>query len=551
MPELALNLLITELQTRFEPAACSVDDGLSDRSSEAPLCSETDGPLPSPALRIAHSPQFVPALWQHINALLSQPTVEQTLRGGASAVQVLGAAVFLRGKNGQLHAFLWENAYSLELAESRTVMVTEIPYGHIWLHRLVSLAMRRRCNLPPASGKEQLVYCEAYVDWLVKVMRQRIHKQHDLRGVRRRIAQALGIDADAWRLCHRLHTDSPLDNKATIKQYNLCVRHKTELLEVGAVAPRAIGIYAILCERFDFPAKGEPTQRLREYLRRQGLSSRVWRLVLRNGSRVLLLLRQFYLPGAADALLDCLQVMDGIGVFQVPPAWLSQALFAEWGNAGARRGTYLDRMARSMPNLRHLVSCALIEFPHSPDDAQEEQIAEVVHWITEPKTRALTRTQRQGGWAYLAREARSYHCLQEETAAAHRVAWDTPFETLVAGNLRLVALGDSLQLLEEGRRMRNCAASWQERCAEGMKLLVSVREPEGYRIATVSYAWSGDTWRFDDAKGPMNRPLDARMMHKLRNAATLISAPVFAEVEEGGEDGEPQDLDSRLVKLLG
>lgn len=552
MPMPALNLLITELQTSFEPVVCDPVDALFASIGNTSPMGLHGWPLPSQPLRAAHDAQLVQAVWESVDALLSQPVSELTLRGGAKAVQVLGAAVFLLGRKGQLHAFLWKDADSLDLASYRTVMVTEIPYGHIWLRRLVSLALHRRCNRPQARGIAELQYSEAYVDWLVKVLLRRIRKQHDLRAVRHRVAQTLGIDAEAWRLCHRLHIASPLDNKSSIKQYNLCVRHKAELLEVEVVAPRSIGIYAMLCERLDFPCTGEPTQRLRDYLHSQGLSSRAWRLVLRHGSRLLLLIRQFYNPCGGDAVLDCLKVMDGLGVFLVPPAWLSQALFAEWGNAGARRSSYQDRMALSMPNLRHLVSCALTEFKHCPDDAQEEQIAEVVHWLTEPLTRALTRTQRQGGWAYLAREARNYHRQREEIAAAHRVAWDTPFESMDAGNVRLVAVANSLQLLEEGRRMRNCAASWQDRCAVGMAMIVSARAPDGHRLATVSYEWLGDAWRFDDAKGPMNRPLGSRLMQRLQRAAALIPAPVISDSTLGDDEAdESQEAVAKLVSLFG
>jgi hypothetical protein len=547
-----MKLLISELQTRFEPVVCDpVEVLFASIGNTSPKLTH-DWPLPPQALRAAHDARFVEALWQSTNALLSRPTRELTLRCGVRAVQVLGSAVFLLGKSGQLHAFLWENKIGLKLATSRTVMVTEIPYGHIWLHRLVSLALQRRCILPLDSGTTELKYSEVYAGWLVKLMLQRIRQQHDLRTVRQRISQALGVDAEVWRLCHRLHIASPLDNKASVKQYNLCVRHKMELLEVEVVAPRALGIYALLCERLDFPHTGEPTQRLRSYLRSHGLSSRVWRLVLRNGSRLLLLIRQFYNPSGGDALLDCLKVMDGLGVSLVPPAWLSQALFAEWGNAGARRSSYLDRMARAMPNLRHLVACSLIEFQFHPDEAQEEQIAEIVHWLTEPLTRALTRTQRQGGWAYLAREARNFHRQREENAAAHRIAWDTPFEFMDVGDVHLVAVANSVQLLEEGRRMRNCAASWQDRCAGGMELLASVRETDGRRLATVSYEWLGDAWRFGDAKGPMNRALGSRLMQRLQRAAALVPAPVFSDNElDSGDEGVPEDQVSKLVSVFG
>jgi hypothetical protein len=295
------------------------------------------------------------------------------------------------------------------------------------------------------------------------------------------------------------------------------------------VAPRALGIYALLCEQPDFPRTGEPTQRLRGYLRKCGCSARVWRLVLCNGSRLLLLVRQFYGPCGAWAVLDCLRVMDGLGVTQVPPVWLTQSLFGEWGNAAARRSSYLDPMERCMPNLRHVVSCAQATFTVCPDDAQEEQIAEVVHWISEPHTKRLTRTQRQGGWAYLAREARRYLQLREENEMALGLSWETPFDTLDAGGLRLVALANSMQLLEEGRRMRNCAFARKQHCSMGYELLVSARNLAGKRIATASYEYMGDAWCLKDAKGPMNRALDSRLMQCLKDAAALMPVDAGAE----------------------
>jgi hypothetical protein len=100
--------------------------------------------------------------------------------------------------------------------------------------------------------------------------------------------------------------------------------------------------------------------------------------------------------------------------------------------------------------------------------------------------------------------------------------------------------------------MRNCAASWQDRCAEGMDLLVSVRELDGHRLATVSYEWLGDTWRFGDAKGPMNRTLGSRLMQRLQRAAALIPAPVILDNEQdSGDEGVSQDVVSKLGALFG
>jgi hypothetical protein len=235
--------------------------------------------------------------------------------------------------------------------------------------------------------------------------------------------------------------------------------------------------------------------------------------------------------------------MDGLGVMKTPPAWLSQALFAEWGNAGARRLSYLALMTPAMSNLRHLTTLAQAEFSH-PDASKEQLINVVVHWLTESTTRALTRTQRQGGWQYLLREATRFQRQREEMALAQAVAWDVPFEAIQVGTFQLVGMASSAQLIEEGRRMRNCAASWLDKCASGSDMLVSVRDGESRRVATASYQWHDGQWQFGDAKGPMNRVLSEPMMQRLRKSAELLPCPVIQESPSPEELREEETLES-------
>jgi hypothetical protein len=530
-----LTLLTGELQTLFSPAMAT--DPVIRESQGYIAKSKWRGAQPPPALRELMDPEFLNDVWQQLDALLLQPAQTSRLRCGADAVQVLGSAVFLLSASGQIHTFLWSQTNELEWTPSRFVIVTEIPFGKIWLKRLVSKALQVQCQYLKRYHLMDTEITAAHVDWLLLALGRQVHKAHDMRLVRQRISHALRLSKDAWRLCHHTHMASPIESKSSFRQYNLCVRHKVELLEIEADASGALGVYAALCEGLDFPQVGEPTQRLKQYFKQRCLSSRVWRLVICSGARLLPLVRQFYSANADSAVIDCLRVMDGLGVVRTPPVWLSQALFAEWGNAGARRLSYQSLMMPAMSNLRHLtaLALALAKFGH-PDPAQEQQVNAVVHWLTEPTTRALTRSQRQGGWDYLVREANHFQRQREEEARAKSVAWGVPFEGIQVGTLQLVSLANSVQLIEEGRRMRNCAAGWAPRCATGNELLVSVRDQSSQRVATASFQWEEGKWHFGDAKGPMNRILSERLMQRLRRSAGLLPCPVILE------SPEPQEL---------
>jgi hypothetical protein len=541
-----LTLLTGELQTLFAPALVEIraTRGTQDNGAKP----NWPGAQPPHALREMFDPAFLADVWQQLDTLLSQPTQTRRLRCGVDAVQVLGSAVFLRGASGQLHPFLWTNANELERTPPQFVIVTEIPYGQVWLKRLVSTALIAHCQNLKEHHLIEVKVTEAHVEWLSRALARQVHKAHDMRKIRKQVANALSLNKDAWRMCHHTHMASPVESKSSFRPYNLCVRHRTALMEIASVAPGALGVYAALCERPDFPQLGEPTQRLKKYLSLQNISGRVWRLIVRSGARLLPLVRQFYSAKTGLAVIDCLRVMDGLGVMKTPPAWLSQALFAEWGNAGARRVSYLMLMTPAMSNLRHFAQLAQAEFCH-PDVSQEQQINAVVHWMTESTTRALTRTQRQGGWSYLVREATRFQLQREEMALAQAVVWDVPFEVIQVGTFQLVGMASSAQLIEEGRRMRNCAASWLDKCATGSDILVSVRDGESRRVATASYQWQKGKWHFGDAKGPMNRILSERLMQRLRRSAELLPCPVTQkgpEPEELREGKTHESLDQML-----
>jgi len=296
-----------------------------------------------------------------------------------------------------------------------------------------------------------------------------------------------------------------------------------ELLEVQALAPAALGIYTVLRAAPNFPQYGEPLQRLKCHLRACGLTLRLWKLVLQDGDKVLELVRQYYCGQEHESVLNGLHLINGLGVERMVPLWLGQAIYGEYGNAGSRKADYFTKMRAFMPKLRHMVRVVQLAIDQ-PSDKQEMDINQVVHWLTEPGIPALTIEQRQQGWQWLVRQSEAYCAIEDERCAATGVAWPVPFKTLQCDEWELVTMGSTIELLEEGRLMRNCIGSWSKRCADAQELLLSVRGLTGKREATLHCKWNSDQWTYANALGPMNRMLSVTMAQRLQKAVRHLPA---------------------------
>jgi len=296
-----------------------------------------------------------------------------------------------------------------------------------------------------------------------------------------------------------------------------------ELLEVQALAPAALGIYNVLRAAPNFPQNGEPLQRLKSYLRSFGLTLRVWLLVLQDGDQVLELVRQYYCGEEHESVLDGLFVIHGLGVDRMIPLWLGQAIYGEYGNAGSRKADYFAKMRAVMPKLRHMVRVVQLAIKQ-PSDKQEMDINQVVHWLTEPRMPALSLQQRQQGWLWLVHQSEAYCAIEDESRAAKGVAWPVPFKILQWGEWELVTMSSTIDLLEEGRLMRNCVGSWSKRCTDAQELLLSVRTFDGKREATLHCKWNSGQWSYVNALGPMNRMLSVTMAQRLQEAVNHLPA---------------------------
>ena len=481
-------------------------------------------PLPPVALRPMHDARRMHQTWERLLQLLRKPVQEVPWRAGWCMRQVLGSAVFLTSASRQIHAFMWRGDSAevmLSHLASYSVMMTEVPYRWVWLKQLCEQAKTHALATLRLQGDQAHDdICAAHTEWMFGVFRSRIRHHGDMRQVRERIRAGLGLDAHARRICHHLQMPCLLPDKSSFSHYHLTIRHLDALRCMEQEAPQALGVYAELCEQSDFPPTGQPTQRLKAFLSANGLPPRIWALVLQDGSRVMRLVRQFYRGAASASVLDCLRIFRDLHTPRAPAPWLSQAIYSEFGNAGARRQQYHPALKTSMPDLAHLVR--RVSALPKPGDEQEQELVAVISWLTEPDRSCLDRRQRQAGWDYLVAHGLAHIDARVKASSAQPVAWKTPFSEVLFAGWRMKAMANSQELVEEGLRMRNCIGERIAECASSSKLLVSVSNALGKRVATAEYRRSKTQWVCLDAKGPMNRVLDISVRRKLGEFARQI-----------------------------
>jgi len=507
-------------------------------------------PLPPPELRPVHDARRMQQYWERLLLLLRNPVHEVPWRAGWRLCQVLGSAVLLTSPGGQVHAFMWQgNGADARLSHmpSRRVIMTEVPYRWIWLKQLCEQAKAHALATRHLQGDQAHDdACAAHTEWMFAVFRSRIRHHGDMRQVRERVRAGLGLDAHARRICHHLQMPCPLPDKSSFNHYNLAIRHLNALRCMEQEAPQALGVYAALCEQSDFPGTGQPTQRLKAFLRANGLPQRIWALVLQDGPRVMRLVRQFYRGPDSVAVLDCLRILRDLHTPGAPAPWLSQAIYSEFGNAGARRLQYHPALNKWMPDLAHLVRLASA-LP-KPGDEQEQELVAVICWLTEPDRSCLDRRQRQAGWNYLVAHGLAHMDARMRASSAQAVAWKTPFSEVLFAGWRMKAMTNSQELVEEGVRMRNCIGERIAECASSSKLLVSVSNALGKRVATAEYRRSKTQWVCLDAKGPMNRVLDVSVRRKLGEFARHIG-DVEADVPVRGTSQAQMDIAADATKM--
>ena len=92
----------------------------------------------------------------------------------------------------------------------------------------------------------------------------------------------------------------------TAADYNLAGRHTSTHIQLIRDAPALLPLYGVLCEHANFPSTGEPLARIRQHLDAIDISRYVWRLLLKSGTRLMPIMREFYSETDIESVRDYL-----------------------------------------------------------------------------------------------------------------------------------------------------------------------------------------------------------------------------------------------------
>jgi hypothetical protein len=281
-----------------------------------------------------------------------------------------------------------------------------------------------------------------------------------------------------------------------------------------------LGLFGVLCEQDDFPSQGEPLARIRQQLHAIQISGYVWTLMLRAGSRLLLIMREFYSNTSLDSVRDFLWILERLRVEPGDQLGALRLIFSEFGHSQSRRTNFWPSFQAHKGAFAHLLSVTR----HAKPDQRptEEHLAMVVRWITSNAISGWDRAQRQRGWLWLLASAQAWQVLQLRQKQSGQIYWPVPFDTIVWGGLTFRALGNAIDLLVHGHEMRNCVATYDGDCQSGRVLLVAVSRVEGRCVATASYKIADGAWRLHVAKGPANRELNQTLLRPMYHVAKYI-----------------------------
>jgi hypothetical protein len=296
-------------------------------------------------------------------------------------------------------------------------------------------------------------------------------------------------------------------------------------------------LFGVLCGQDDFPSQGEPLARIRQQLRTLQISGYVWTLMLKTGSRLLLIMREFYSSTSVDSVQDFLWVLERLQVEPGDQLGALRLIFSEFGHSQSRRTNFWPSFQAHKGAFAHLLR---VTRHHMPDQRPtEEQLAMVVRWITSNAISGWDRAQRQLGWSWLLSSAQTWQEIQLRKTQATQIHWNVPFNTLTMGGLTLKAIGNAADLIVHGHEMRNCVATYVRDCQSNRVLLVAVTKFNGKCVATGSYRIKNGVWRLCDAKGPANRELTQSLLLPMYHVAEKIPATAeFVAVHLAIGDGK-------------
>lgn len=308
--------------------------------------------VPPDSLVQWHEPVFLARILRRLRWRMAEPIMEKRDATGRRVFVLLGTWVLVEQRNGCLRAYQWRcetlDRVTLAAVPDRLVVAQGMPYQLAWLKALVRpLALEFlnwRGRDPTAAA---VTSTEQYIRWaLLEKLGPRIARNGKLNTVRAQIAAQVRLDPWALGVANRLLRPGDMPQLALLSDYNCVQRNRQAFATLEREAPHLVALFGVLCRSIGFPKRGEPVQRLKQFLVDRGVSLLTWRVVTRSGPRLWLMVNEFYKGDLPESLLDFILCIDTLGFDRPPPQWMLHRLLSAHGGAYARYSAYWGEIAK-------------------------------------------------------------------------------------------------------------------------------------------------------------------------------------------------------------
>lgn len=464
--------------------------------------------VPPQSLVQSHEPVFLARILRRLRRQIAEPLVERRDAIGRRVLVLLGTWVLVEQRNGCLRPYQWHyetlGRVTLVAVADMLVVAQDMPYQFVWLASLVRpLALEYLNWLGHDPRAQAVISTERYIRWaLLEVLAPRIARHSTFKTMRVQIAAHVRLDPWVLGMANRLLRPRGMPQRALLGDYNCVQRHRRAFATLEREGPHLVSLFGVLCRCVGFPKRGEPVQRLKQFLVDRGVSPRTWRVLTRSGPRLWLMVNDYYSGGLPESLLDFIRCIDILGFDRPPPYWLLHRLMAAHGGPGARYPAYSGDISRQQVVWRHVVR--LLQGHACPEGSLEEDVERVVTWGAALKMTGLPGTQRRAGWLWLVRQSQDWQTQEQLKLQSRYGRWPVPITEMDWVGYRFRFLDSPLALWQEARAMLHCADTYLVRCANRQCWLVSIAR-EGRRVATAELRRSGEQWRIHQLAGKANR----------------------------------------------
>lgn len=277
-------------------------------------------------------------------------------------------------------------------------------------------------------------------------------------------------------------------------------------------------VAALISERDLHRTIPDPVQALKHHFRTCGVSEAGWRYLAHHGARI------FRIPWSIhkkDSALEvatlCMQILDEAGLPPAPPPSIADAIWRGpvelWGSRTIAPRTEAARFPHTVLRAG-LLEADRRRRANRLGDFWIEFI-EVCDWASSPLTQDEAAACK-GDWRRLVGGWQRYQDEEVALWNSRRLRWTCSMARFTVGNLAIVPLESSEDLVREGLAMRNCLETYEDDCAAGEYEAYSVRDRSTKKPrACIGIARSRDgrIFSLDQVKGYANRPPGSDVLH--------------------------------------